>query len=154
MTSWRDRASAQAQEDLDGLLQTTLPFAQEMLSTEGEFFPFGAAVDTDSQTKMLSVPTSPERRNDSASLIAVLQRILQTDRAMNRAAAIVSDVRINRSGVDAIRVDLEHCEGVALSVLVPYSFVRRRLRRTVTYADPILSTHTACIWTAPDPTTT
>jgi len=54
MTSWRDSASQQAQDDLDGLLNMTLPFAQQMLAKGGEFYPFGATVTTSGETWLLA----------------------------------------------------------------------------------------------------
>jgi hypothetical protein len=54
MASWRDSASQQAQDDLDGLLNMTLPFAQQMLSKSGEFYPFGATVTTKGETRLLA----------------------------------------------------------------------------------------------------
>ena len=46
-----------------------------------------------------------------------------------RAFAFVADVRANAS--DAVRIELEHQEGAAIVVLVPYS--RNRLDREVTF---------------------
>jgi hypothetical protein len=49
-----------------------------------------------------------------------------------RATAFVADVRAN--GGDAVRVELEHSEGQAIVVLLPYS--RSRFKKTVTFGQP------------------
>jgi len=38
-----------AHPDLDQLLNAVLPFAQQMLSKHGEFFPFGASMTIDGE---------------------------------------------------------------------------------------------------------
>jgi hypothetical protein len=54
MTSWRDSASQQAQADLDGLLNITLPFAQQVLAKRGEFYPFAGTVTGGGETRLLA----------------------------------------------------------------------------------------------------
>ncbi len=54
----------------------------------------------------------------SDEVLALLYDGARTNASKARAAAIVADVRAN--GSDAVRVELEHREGVALVVLLPY----------------------------------
>jgi hypothetical protein len=130
MTSWRDTATPQAQDDLDRLLELTLPFAQQQLTQHGEFFPFAAAVDADGAPTLVSA--DPAAVGDRPASTEVLDHLLSglRDRADDlRAVAVVADVRLESS--DAVRVELEHRDGQAVRVLLPYR--KKRLRRGVDY---------------------
>jgi hypothetical protein len=130
MTSWRDSASDLAQADLDGLLNALLPFAQQELEKLGEFFPFGAIVTVDGESRLLGVDAMQDERPDSASIISMLLADAQNKREELRAVGICSDARATDS--EAIRVDLEHSEGTAIAVLLPY--VKKRFGRGIEYS--------------------
>src|SRR5277367_666996 len=68
MTSWRDGATQQAQDDLDGMLGATIPFAQEMLAKNGEFYPYGASLSIDGEVKMEASYTGDEQPESQALL--------------------------------------------------------------------------------------
>jgi hypothetical protein len=129
VTSWRSSASQQAQDDLDGLLDASLPFAQEMLGERGEFFPYAAAITTTGETKFIAGDPGEGEQPTSVAVLQVLVEGLRAERDTLRAAAVVSDVR--RSDSDAVRVELEHEEGHAIVVFLPYQ--RKRLRRGIEY---------------------
>ena len=60
-----------------------------------------------------------------------------------RAAAVIADVRLPDGG-DAIRVELEHTEGLALTVLLPYS--KKRFGRGIDYAPLQAGAGTRHVW--------
>lgn len=62
-----------------------------------------------------------------------------------RAAAVIADIRLP-DGADAIRVELEHTEGPALTVLLPYS--KKRFGKTIDYGQLSAATGTRHIWLA------
>lgn len=127
MASWRDSASQLAQEDLDELLNAVLPFAIETLGRRGELYPFGATMAKDGQTALSAADLGVGQRPDSNDVLTLLRDGVTADKDALRAAAYVADVRVEDG--DAVRVELEHSEGVAIVVLVPYS--RSRLRKSV-----------------------
>jgi hypothetical protein len=143
MASWRDSASEVAQSDLDGLLNTLLPFAQQELEKLGEFFPFGAIVTADGETKLLGADEMQDERPDSASIISMLLAAAQDRRPELRAVGICSNVRSTDS--DAIRVELDHSEGTALAVLLRYS--EKRFGRGIEYAAMEASLAINQVWT-------
>ena len=145
MTPWRDTASQQAQDDLDGLLEPALGFAQQQLDKHGEFYPYAVVVDADGQQRMGAADTGDDRPA-SPDLITTLFSTLSDERSSLRAAAIVADVRLPEANSDAIRVTLEHSERVALTVLLPYRI--RRLGRGVDYGNLQAGAATAFIWPA------
>jgi hypothetical protein len=127
MASWRNSASQLAQDDLDELLNAVLPFAIETLGSRGELYPFGATIAKDGLTALSAADPGVGERPNSNEVLSLLRDGVTADKDSLRAAAYVADVRVE--GGDAIRVELEHSEGVAIVVLVPYS--RSRLRKSV-----------------------
>lgn len=119
MPSWRDSASAETQTDMDRLLNLALPFAQQMLAKHGEFFPYAVAIDDDGHEQMVAGHPGGEQP-PSADVLSVLYDGLQARANAQRAAAVVADVKLREQGTDAIRVVLEHRDGVALAVFLPY----------------------------------
>lgn len=130
MASWRDSASPQAQQDLDGLLEPALGFAQQQLAQHGEFFPYAVVVRSDGQTEMVAArPDAANDRPASAGVIAACRTTLAERRDQLRAAAVVADVRLPDG--DAVQVELEHTEGPALTIQLPYS--KKRFGRGIDY---------------------
>jgi hypothetical protein len=143
MTTWRDSASDRAQADLDELLNAVLPFAQQLLEAHGEFFPFGATVDSAGQIALAAADPSKGERPDSQSVLEALYEGVRSDRDNRRAAAFVADVLVD--GGDAIRVELEHAEGASMSLALPYS--RSRIRKSVSYGQLQAGPGRRRVWT-------
>jgi len=147
VSSWRDGASAQAQADLDSLLNVALGFAQRQLAKHAEFFPYAAAVRADGQTEMVAAPPDPSNdRPASSDVVAACISELRARREQIRAAALVADVTAAELGGDAVEVSLEHAEGPALRVLLPYS--KRRFGRGVEYGQLRAMNGTKRVWPA------
>jgi hypothetical protein len=144
MSSWRDTASAEAQADLDGLLNVALGFAEQQLATQGEFYPYAAAIGVDGEAEMIAARPGDEEHPRSADVVAACFGALTDKRDMIRAGAVVSDVLMNDGG-DAIRVDLEHAEGLALTALLPYT--KRRLSKKVEFGELRAQAGQRQIWT-------
>lgn len=142
MASWRDTASEAAQNDLDGLSNAVLPFAEQTLGRHGEFLPFGAAVDTDGPIGMLAADPGLGEQPPSQQVLDSLYAGARQQAEMRRAVAFVADVRTG--GGDAVRVELEHREGTALVILLPYS--RSRFTKKVTIGQMSVSLGERRIW--------
>jgi hypothetical protein len=143
MPSWRDGTSPQAQADLDELLNAALGFAQQQLADHGEFYPCAAAIRADGQAEMIAgQPRTASEHPAAADIIASCIAQLASRQHAIRAAAIVADVRLPDHGGEAIEVSLEHAEGQALRVLLPYA----RRRKAITYGQISVSAGSRRIW--------
>jgi len=78
-----------ANPDLEELLNTLVPFAQQMLSEHGEFYPFGASIDAPGELACVAGDTG-EEQPDSKEVIDLLVRGFREEakRGRIRAAAI------------------------------------------------------------------
>ena len=123
MSSWRDIASAEAQADLDSLLETMLGFAQQQLALHGEFFPYAAAIGQDGRLELVGAAVeAQDDRPASADVREACFEALSSRRDEIRAGGVAADVEVREPVAgDAIQVELEHAEGHALAVLFPYS---------------------------------
>jgi hypothetical protein len=141
MPSWRNSASQQCQDDLDGLLNMTLPFARQMVEKEGEFFPFGAVMSTGGKAGLLGADPGQGEPPASAAVLATMLGGIRDHRASYRAVATCFDVRLPDS--DAVRFELEHHEGPVMAVFLPY---KKRIGRGVDDGDLRLAAAERQVW--------
>jgi hypothetical protein len=116
--SWRDEASDEALADMDGLLNLAIPFAQDMLAKHGAFYPYGAVVTHNGEERLIPVQVG----SDQPQPVEVIEQLYHSMKAHSpsiRAAAVVADVSLPNEG-NGVRIDLEHRDGVALALVLPY----------------------------------
>ncbi len=119
MVSWRDTASQQAQDDADTLLSTVLEVAGQRLVADGGFFPFGAAHTPDGELVLLGGDPDLGDHPTTEEVLRSLHAGTAERSGDYRSIALAADVVDgSRTGV---RVELEHREGIALVLLVPYA---------------------------------
>lgn len=142
MASWRDTASQQTQADLDSLLVASIPFAQDCLSRYGEFFPYAQSMSDTGKIELVAADPGLGERPASNAVIKFLLEYAQLRRDSLRAFAIVADVR-TPGKKDGIQVRLQHRDGQALNVVLPYEI---RRRKGIEYGTMSLALGTPSIW--------
>jgi len=114
--------------ELDALLNALVPFAQQQLAKRSGFHPFGATLAADGRVTPVAI--GGEEPADAASDIEALLHGFRSRAREDdlRAVALCWDATITEGNTrtDAIAVGLEHAEGDAMNVFVPYR--KRRLR--------------------------
>jgi hypothetical protein len=145
MASWRDSTSHPAQDDFDGLFGTVLPFALQTLERRGELFPFGVVVTAGGEVGMRAADPDLGDQPNSNDVLTLLREGVRAERADLRGAAYVADVRIETG--DAIRVEMEHSEGAAITILVPYT--RSRFKKTIQTGDMRVQLAEMSAWAKP-----
>ncbi|NGX10106.1 hypothetical protein [Mycobacteroides franklinii] len=115
---WRSTASTQAQVDVDKLFGDVIKFVAVELAHADDFTPFMMVIGL---TGDVSVRRSAIAATllDESGIIRGLE--LPGDGDQLRARAAVLDVTASVPVVgDAIKIKLEHSEGFAIDMLVPY----------------------------------
>ncbi len=114
-----------ANPDLDELLNTLFPFAEQMLAKHGEFYPFGARMEKDGTIAHVAAHTGDEH-SPSQEVIDLLARGFRDEALQGkvRAVGICFDVRVippnQADETDAVCARLEHENGEAVQVFLPY----------------------------------
>jgi len=112
-------------EEIQELLNYLLPFAERMLEEHGEFYPYAAAMAADGEVSAVAAGTEDEHP-DVGDVLVELHALLREQAAEGsiRASGIAADVTLTDpdSGdtTDAVQVELDHAQGDALDVYVPY----------------------------------
>ena len=145
MADWRDDASEEVQDDFDRLAEVTLAAARSFLDEQGGFIPFPMAIKTDGTLAPIGLdqpvtPTAP----DIPQVIEGLVGLFRERRGSIRALAIGADVLIPGEMMDAIEVRLEHRDGIAITILVPYQI--DSLDDTYLYDEPRIQPGDRIIW--------
>ncbi len=113
--------------DCERLVNDLLPFAQMMLTENGEFFPFGGTLGDDGEIQHVGVETEDENP-PSEELIELLKEHFQTGAADGdfNATALVYDILVVPPGKEdkqnAIAVALDHRDGFSGVAVFPYTF--------------------------------
>src|SRR5262249_23284658 len=114
----------EAREDYNALLEFLIPFAEQMLKKNGEFYPFGAAVSAQGEVEACATYDGDETPASEDVIAMVVQAFQGKVREGKiRATGICYDGRIVQDGkkVDAVIVSLEHGSGSATKAYAPYT---------------------------------
>ena len=145
MTAWRDDLSPAAHADVDRLIDSALTIARANLARASEFEPFAIVVADDGRLLGTDWDTSalgkhPEIEDVIAAALVQLRHIGRT----SRATALVTNSRLARERTDAVEVRLEHRDGIALVVLLPYK--RARFGPNIEFGQLSAFTGTREVW--------
>ncbi|MCL2061080.1 MAG: hypothetical protein FWH03_00435 [Firmicutes bacterium] len=118
MNSWREGVSEEAQNDFDEMFSFGLQTAEHFLNKSKEFYPFANCISKTGEIKPVMAYDGNENPL-SNDVIKSLEKGFIATRNEIRATAIVFDGKIN-TGESAVCFSLEHEQGIAIQILVPY----------------------------------
>lgn len=115
-----------AKSEANNLLNAVLPFAKQMLSKHGEFYPYGAALSPTSQVVSVAAASGGEHPPSIEAIKLLVSGFKQgTKEGKYKATALVYDSRVQLPGSnvksDAIAVSLNHKDGYSVVVYLPYT---------------------------------
>lgn len=116
---------AEPTEEIQEILNFLLPHAEQMLNRDGEFYPYAAALDADGEVAAVAADVESDAPDVGDVLVALHEDLReQAADGSIRASGIAADVTLTDpdSGetTDAVQVELDHAEGDAVDIYVPY----------------------------------
>ena len=127
MSNWGDGLTEVAKTEMDAVLTVAIAFAEKMLVGQGAFYPYAVSLKDDGETAMAIAPAGTD------DAMASLLEGLASDRYGLRAGAVVAAVHLQSLESDAVRVDLEHRDGAALTLIRPYT--RKKMRKKIEWGE-------------------
>jgi hypothetical protein len=111
--------------DCQTLLNSVLPFAYQMLTQHGAFYPFGGAMQPDGKIAAVGADIGTERP-DAREMAGFLKGAFTAaaKKGEYKATALVTDTTFTYSSTgkktDAISVSLDHRDNYSMVVIIPY----------------------------------
>jgi hypothetical protein len=140
MSNWGEDLSEKAKTEMDQVLSVAITFAEKMLQGQGAFYPYAVKLTDEGETEMVTAPAGSE------DALATLTEGLVAQRIELRVAAVVAAVHLQSLESDAVRVDLEHRDGAALTLIRPYT--RKKLRKKIDWGEMQSMVVNPTIWGA------
>ena len=120
-------AAADAEADVQNLLNKLLPIAEDLLLDHGEFFPFGGAMKEGGEVVTLSgidgLNNDQPAANEVIEMLDLNLRI-GAENDQYYATAVVSDVNVIPPGkseqTKAIAIVMDHRDGLSMTLVFPY----------------------------------
>ncbi|WP_405159910.1 hypothetical protein OG203_26055 [Nocardia sp. NBC_01499] len=135
---WRTQAPPQVRDDYDMLLRDGVDAAAKILAESDSFAPFMLVIERTGRKSFRELAQA--RANGSEQTVTGALEI-GTDRGILRARATVFDVTVSAPFTgSAIKAVLEHRDGPAVDVLVPYTATPDDLRIDFNAADGAVGT--------------
>lgn len=115
---WRSIASPQAQDDVDKLFGDAIKFVAVELAHADDFAPFMMVISLAGEisVRRSAIATTPR---DEVGVVRGLELPGDGDQLRARAAVLDVTALVPVAG-DAIKIKIEHAEGIAMDMLVPY----------------------------------
>jgi hypothetical protein len=110
--------------DCEALMNSVIPFAQQMLTNHGEFLPFGGAMRSSGELVSVAGYDGDEHPQSSDVIHLIKEGFIGAARQGEyRATALVYDVRVKLPSTgdksDAIAVSLNHRDNYSIVVVFP-----------------------------------
>ena len=128
MSNWGDDLSERAKTEMDQILSVAIAFAEKMLEEQGAFYPFAVKLTDAGETEMVTAPAGADDALAALTDEAGRPALRACGRGRWRPA-----LHLDSLDSDAVRVDLEHREGAALTLIRPYT--RKKLRKKIEWGE-------------------
>ncbi|MFW0774187.1 hypothetical protein ACLRGI_13555 [Paenarthrobacter nitroguajacolicus] len=148
---WHEGLSEQAIQDVFDLVGAAVPFAQDQLGKNGSLAPYGLTTDLTGEIGHHMAYQEPDEDDeiDSAESVLMMTEGFRQKLESLRGTCVISDVRLTPSngegvGLDALRLHIEHTEGLSMLLLKPYEIDEQS--RAVAFGETAVIPTPAQVW--------
>jgi len=118
MTSNAQDMPDAVQDEMNAAFNAVMVAAESVLSDGTELYPFAAHIDDDGAIEPIYPAEDTWVGSTMGQLLDSLYARVVSVASGSRVAAIATDVEFD--GGEGVRVELEHCDGYAIMIVVPY----------------------------------